>query len=82
MRRYFFGRIPQQRKRPVPRKLVPPSRLPEYGITLKSPQRKVLEDAGLFPKRVAMSERTHAYVESELVDYGDSKIAERDSANT
>jgi hypothetical protein len=65
----------QQKK---PRRLVPPSRLPDYGYTLKSPQRKALEDAGLFPKRVPMSARTHAYIEDELIEHGEAKIAERD----
>ena len=61
------------------RRLIPSERLPDYGITLKNEARKNLEDEGKFPRRVRVTERTHAYVESELLEYGESKIAERDA---
>jgi predicted DNA-binding transcriptional regulator AlpA len=60
------------------RKLVIPERLPEYGIDLTSRQRKRLEDLGLFPRRVPISERSHAYVEEELLALTEAKIAARD----
>jgi predicted DNA-binding transcriptional regulator AlpA len=50
------------------------------GIRLKNAQRKKLEDAGLFPRRVQTSERTHAYVEDEIDSHVEAKIAARDSA--
>jgi predicted DNA-binding transcriptional regulator AlpA len=60
------------------KRLIAPADLPKYGITIKSEQRKILEDAGKFPRRVPVTERTHGYVEDEILAYGERKIAERD----
>ena len=57
------------------RTLLSPDRLPDKGITLGNDQRKALEDKGRFPKRVPITDRTHAYVESEIDDW----IAQRPS---
>jgi|RhiMetdeSRZDD1v2_1073273.scaffolds.fasta_scaffold1626729_2 predicted DNA-binding transcriptional regulator AlpA len=50
------------------------------GIKLGDAQRRRLEDKGLFPKRVQVSERTHAYVEQEIDQHIERCITERDSA--
>jgi len=60
-------------------KLITPDRLPEYGIELGDRQRRRLEDEGAFPRRVRMSARAHAYVEPEIIQHIERKIAERDS---
>jgi hypothetical protein len=61
------------------RRLVAPDRLhPDFGITLGDRQRKDLEAEGKFPKRVPVTERTHAYVEDELFDLISARIAQRD----
>jgi hypothetical protein len=60
------------------RKLIHPGRLPEFGINLGNKQRKRLEDGGLFPRRVPVSERTHAYVEDEILTHTQKCIARRD----
>jgi predicted DNA-binding transcriptional regulator AlpA len=51
------------------------------GISLSERQRKRLEDKGLFPKRVQISERTHAYVEQEVDAHVEARINERDNNN-
>ena len=61
------------------RRLIIPDRLVDYGIKLGSDQRKDLEDRELFPRRVAVTARTYAYVEDEIIDYVTGKIAARDS---
>ena len=60
------------------KKLIPPERLPEHGIPLGNKQRKRLEDAGAFPRRVQTSARSHAYIESEIIAYAEACIARRD----
>ena len=49
------------------------------GIVLKNAQRRELEEQGLFPPRVYISERKHAYVESEIDGFCAARIAERDT---
>jgi predicted DNA-binding transcriptional regulator AlpA len=61
-------------------RLIPPAELPRFGITISSEQRKNLEARGLFPKRVKVTDRTHAYVESELQAYATALIARRDAS--
>jgi hypothetical protein len=58
-------------------RLINPDKLAEYGIRLGDRQRRRLEQAGEFPRRVATSKRSHGYVESEVADYLESKIAGR-----
>jgi hypothetical protein len=62
------------------RKLLSPDQLPGKGITLKNDQRKALEAKGLFPRRVPITDRTHAYVEEEIDAYTESRIGARDRA--
>ena len=42
-------------------------------------QRRELEDAGLFPHRVYISERKHGYIEEEIDAYVEARIRERDT---
>lgn len=60
-------------------KLIPPDKLPDppFAIPIGDRQRRRLENAGEFPRRVPTSKRSHAYVEAELVDYLKRKVAER-----
>jgi predicted DNA-binding transcriptional regulator AlpA len=60
------------------RLLVAPERLPDYGITIGDRQRKRLEAAGRFPRRVALTDRTFAYVEGEILAYADARVRARD----
>jgi predicted DNA-binding transcriptional regulator AlpA len=61
-------------------KLIASEDLPQKkGITLKNARRLELESQGLFPKRVYVSERKHAYVESEIDAHIEAKISERDA---
>jgi predicted DNA-binding transcriptional regulator AlpA len=62
------------------RRLVAPSELPSWGVTLSDRQRKRLEDAGQFPRRVPITERTYGYVEDELDALTEARIAARDQA--
>jgi hypothetical protein len=62
------------------RKLIAPADLPKKGITLGNDQRRSLEAAGLFPRRVPITARTHAYVEDEIDALVEARIAERDNA--
>jgi predicted DNA-binding transcriptional regulator AlpA len=64
----------------MPRLLVAPERLADYGITIGDRQRRRLEAAGEFPKRVALTERTYAYVEAELLEYVERQVRARDRA--
>ena len=62
-------------------RLIAPSELVRYGVTFRSSKYlKRLEDAGEFPRRVQVSPRKHAYVESEIIAHGDALIAKRDEA--
>ena len=63
-----------------PAKLIPPASIsePPFAIRLGDRQRRRLESAGEFPRRVPTSARSYAYIESELVDYVNRKVAERD----
>jgi hypothetical protein len=62
----------------MPKRLIPSQNLPSKGIVIKDAQRKELEERGLFPRRVYVTERKHAYVEDEIDAYNEAKIAERD----
>ena len=55
------------------------TKLPEkYGILTSNRQRRRLEEAGLFPKRVPLTARSYGYVEEEIIEYVKRKIAARD----
>jgi hypothetical protein len=60
------------------KRLIAPTSLPEYGIILSNDSRKDLESRGQFPKRVWVTERTHAYVEAEILEFSAKRIAARD----
>jgi hypothetical protein len=61
-------------------RLVSPDRLKsEFGIDLCNAHRKRLEAAGLFPRRVQITERSHGYIEEELQALIEARIAARDS---
>jgi prophage regulatory protein len=60
------------------RQILSPDDLRAKGITLSNDQRKNLERAGLFPKRVPITARTHGYVAEEVDAYLESRIAARD----
>jgi predicted DNA-binding transcriptional regulator AlpA len=60
------------------RRLIAPEALPNYGVPIGNKQRKRLEAAGKFPKRVPLTERRHAYVEDEILAYGEARIRLRD----
>jgi len=57
-------------------KLVPPQKLPDFGICLGDRQRRRLEDAGQFPKRVPISGRRHGYIAEEIAAHIERLIAE------
>ena len=57
-------------------KLVPPQKLPDFGICLGDRQRRRLEDAGQFPKRVPISGRRHGYIFEEIATHIERLIAE------
>jgi hypothetical protein len=57
-------------------KLVPPNKLADFGILLGDRQRRRLEDAGQFPKRVPISGRRHGYVAEEIAAHIERLIAE------
>jgi hypothetical protein len=63
-------------------RLITPADLPRYGITIGNKQRQRLEADGRFPRRVHRTKYTHAYVESELLEFAAACIAERDAALT
>lgn len=56
-------------------KLVPPHKLIDFGIDLGDRQRRRLEDAGQFPKRVPISGRRHGYVAEEVTAHIENLIA-------
>ena len=59
--------------------LVLPNKLrDQFGIVTSNRQRRRLEEQGLFPKRVPVTDRSHAYVEAEIREYVARKIAARD----
>jgi predicted DNA-binding transcriptional regulator AlpA len=60
-------------------RLIAPERLPEYGIAIGNAHRKRLEERGEFPKRVPVTERSHAYVEAEILAYIAARVAARDT---
>jgi hypothetical protein len=59
-------------------RLLPPATLREYGITIGNKQRQRLEATGRFPRRVAITERTHGYVEDEIIAYSEARVQRRD----
>lgn len=61
------------------RRIISPEQLRDRGITLGNDQRKILEQAGQFPRRVPITERTHGYVEAEIEAYLESRIVARDN---
>jgi len=61
------------------RRLIAPDQLPSKGITLGNDQRLNLEAEGRFPKRVRLTPRTYAYIETELDGWLEARIAERDA---
>jgi predicted DNA-binding transcriptional regulator AlpA len=61
-------------------RIIPADDLPSHGIKLSNAQRRLLESQKLFPRRVNITARSHGYVESEITDYLDSRIAARDTA--
>ena len=61
-------------------RIIPAGQLPDRGITISNDQRKHLEDAGQFPRRVPVTARTHGYIEDEINRYLDSRIAQRDQS--
>lgn len=63
------------------RRILSPEQLRDKGITLGNDQRKLLEQAGQFPIRVPITERTHGYIEAEIDAYLESRIAARDNSN-
>jgi hypothetical protein len=62
------------------RRILSPDQLRDKGITLGKDQRRTLEQAGLFPRRVPITDRTHGYIEEEIDSYLESRIASRDTA--
>jgi hypothetical protein len=64
------------------RRVLSPDQLPAKGIILGNEQRKSLEQAGVFPRRVPITERTHGYVEDEIDTFLESRIAARDGHQT
>jgi hypothetical protein len=62
------------------RKLVSPDTLKQYGITIRERQRRRLEKAGRFPRRVHPTPHAHAYVEDEILAHIELCIRERDAA--
>ena len=56
-------------------KLVPTNKLLDYGIDLKHRQRRRLEAANEFPRRIQVTGRRFAYVESEILKFIETKVA-------
>jgi hypothetical protein len=59
--------------------IVPEDNLPAEGFVIGNQQRKILEQQGLFPRRVQTSARTHGYLKRELREHRRKKIAERNA---
>jgi hypothetical protein len=70
----------RQARNIMTRRVILPDRLPDYGIKIGDKQRKRHEAAGLFPRRVPLSARSHGYVEDELIEHIQQCIARRDGA--
>ena len=62
------------------RRLISPDQLPHKGITIGNDQRLNLEAVGRFPKRVPVTARTYAYIEDEIDQWIEDRIADRDRA--
>jgi predicted DNA-binding transcriptional regulator AlpA len=58
--------------------LMLPERLPDLGIDYSDMQRRRLEAAGKFPRRVKLSERKHSYVADEIMAWIRQRLTERD----
>jgi len=61
------------------RRLIPYEALADKCIPYSKPHLWRLEKAGKFPKRVPTGPGRYAYVESEIDNYIQTKIAERDA---
>jgi predicted DNA-binding transcriptional regulator AlpA len=61
------------------RLIIPPDELREHGITIGDKQRRRLEAAGQFPRRVWVTARTHGYVLEEILAHLQALIATRDA---
>jgi predicted DNA-binding transcriptional regulator AlpA len=70
--------LANERKTMTARHILSPDQLQAKGITLGNDQRKNLEQAGRFPRRVPITERTHGYVEEEIDSYLERRIVARD----
>jgi prophage regulatory protein len=64
------------------RRLIPYEELADKCIPYSKPHLWRLEKAGKFPKRVPTGPGRYAYVEAEIDNYIQTKIAERDAAAT
>ena len=63
-------------------RLVLPERLPDdHGIDYSDMQRRRLEAAGKFPRRIILSPRKHGYLHAEIMAWIRSRIAARDAGN-
>jgi Prophage CP4-57 regulatory protein (AlpA) len=71
------GITPPKQEDTMNHKLIAPADLPAKGITLGNDQRSNLEAENRFPKRVRITPRTYAYIESEIDDWLAVKVAER-----
>jgi hypothetical protein len=61
-------------------RIIPPAKLPDYGIVTGDRQRRRLENLGEFPRRVPITGRSHGYLETELQDFIAKKVAQRGGA--
>ena len=63
--------------------LIPPERLPDYGIPLYcNRHRQRLEAEGLHPKRVQINAKRYAYVKAEVIAHAKALIAARDNGTS
>ena len=62
------------------RKLISYHELKPKGIPLSKPQLWRLERAGKFPKRVPISASRYGYVEQEIDEFVEQRIAARDAS--
>jgi len=68
------------RPAPAGARLVSPDELPRYvGKAFSAHYLRKLEAAGLHPRRVYLTDKAYAYVESELIAWAEARIAERDA---
>jgi prophage regulatory protein len=63
-------------------RLILPARLPDHGIDYCDMQRRRLEAAGRFPRRVVLSPRKHGYLYSELMAWIRERLTERDAPSS